>query len=112
MGGQRIQTFAEFWPFYVGEHRKPLTRTLHFIGTTGVILCLVAAAITGRGLYAAVIPLCGYGFAWTAHFFVEKNRPATFSYPLWSLAADFVMYKKMWTGEMSGDVERILGATS
>ena len=103
----RIRSFREFWPFYVGEHRRALTRRLHFVGTSGVLACVAGALLTGRLLWLALAPLCGYGFAWVAHFFVERNRPATFTYPLWSLAADFVMYGKMWTGRMDADVERL-----
>lgn len=88
----RYRTFAEFWPFYLREHSKPRTRALHYAGTTLVVAIAVFAVLTGRWVWMLAIPLAGYGFAWLAHFAVEKNRPATFTYPLWSLAADF----KMW----------------
>jgi hypothetical protein len=103
---ERIQTFREFWPFYVGEHSKPLTRTLHFCGTT-LFLALVGATLATQKWWMVILwPIGGYGFAWVGHFFVEKNRPATFTYPLWSFAADFVMYYKMWSGTMTSEVER------
>jgi hypothetical protein len=101
--GDRIRTFREFWPFYVGEHSRPLNRTLHVIGSTCVLACL-AGAIAFRPWLFAIAPVCGYGFAWVGHFFVEKNRPATFQYPLYSLAADWVMYAKILTGRMDDDV--------
>jgi hypothetical protein len=88
----RYRTFAEIWPFYLREHSKPRTRALHYAGTTLVVAIAVFAVLTGRWVWMLAIPLAGYGFAWLAHFAVEKNRPATFTYPLWSLAADF----KMW----------------
>ncbi|MBX7539591.1 DUF962 domain-containing protein [Qipengyuania sphaerica] len=89
---ERYSTFAEFWPFYLREHSKPRTRALHYFGTTLVVLLAIAAILTGRLLLFAALPVAGYFFAWVAHFGVEKNRPATFTYPLWSLGADF----KMW----------------
>jgi hypothetical protein len=104
-----ITSFREFWPFYVREHARPLTRGLHYIGTTGVILTFVAALVTRQWSLLAVMPLFGYGFAWAAHFLVEKNRPATFTYPLWSLGADFVMYGKMLRGQMAGEAKRLVG---
>jgi len=82
---ERFQTFEEFWPFYVREHSNKLNRTLHVIGTTGAIGCLAAAAITRRPLFLLAAPIVGYGFAWFGHFVVQKNKPATFTYPLWSL---------------------------
>lgn len=86
------KSFAEFWPYYLREHARPRTRALHYAGTTLVVLIAAGAALTGNWLLLLAIPLAGYGFAWTAHALVERNRPATFSYPAWSLAADF----KMW----------------
>jgi hypothetical protein len=103
----RLSSFREFWPFYVGEHQRPLTRGLHYVGTTGVIVTVAAALATGRWGLLAGAPVFGYGFAWFAHFFVEKNRPATFRYPLYSLAADFVMYGKMLRGQMGSEARRL-----
>ena len=85
-------TFAGFWPFYLREHGKPLTRALHYIGTSMVVALALFAVVTGRWWWLAAMPVAGYFFAWIAHFTVEKNRPATFTYPLWSLAADFRMW--------------------
>ncbi len=98
-------SFAEFWPFYVSEHRLPLTRALHYIGTSLVITLFVTGLMTGHWWLWAVMPFAGYGFAWPAHFFIEKNRPATFTYPAWSLAADFVMLGKALRGQMAREVE-------
>jgi hypothetical protein len=88
----RMTSFAEFWPYYLREHALPQTRFLHYIGTSLLIAIGAYALISGHYIYAALMPLAGYGFAWGAHFFVEHNRPATFTYPVWSLISDFKMY--------------------
>ena len=77
--GTRYATFAEFWPFYLREHSRPLTRALHYVGTTLVVGLAVFALVTGRYWWLLAMPLAGYFFAWLAHFTVEKNRPATFT---------------------------------
>jgi hypothetical protein len=97
---RRFASFAEFYPFYLGEHANRTCRRLHFIGTSLVVACLVAFGVTGNAGWIAAAPLCGYGFAWVGHFFFEHNRPATFRYPLYSLAGDWVMYRDMLTGRI------------
>jgi hypothetical protein len=98
-----IRSFSEFWPFYLAEHSKSGTRALHFIGTTLLLLSLVLAVYQTSALYILYGVLCGYGFAWIGHFLIEKNRPATFQYPFYSLIADFKMYGLMLTGRL-GDL--------
>ncbi len=100
MSDARIQTFAEFWPYYLNEHAKPATRWLHWVGTNIAVATLVAAFVWGPAWLAAVALVPGYAFAWVSHFFIEKNRPATFTYPAWSLIADFKMWALMWTGRL------------
>jgi len=102
----RIPDFESFWPFYVSQHRRPGTRALHFIGTTLALTLAVTAAAAGRPYLFLWAVFSGYFFAWIGHFFIEKNRPATFQYPLWSLAGDFKMYALMWRGRMGEEVER------
>ncbi|MBT8132092.1 MAG: DUF962 domain-containing protein [Gammaproteobacteria bacterium] len=97
---ERFTSFAEFYPFYLGEHANRTSRRLHFVGTAGVILILLAALVAGELRLLIALPLFGYGLAWTGHFFFEKNRPATFKYPFYSLAADFVMFRDMLTGRI------------
>ncbi|MCI0571926.1 MAG: DUF962 domain-containing protein [Myxococcaceae bacterium] len=101
-----ITTFTDFWPYYLREHARPGTRALHFVGTTLVVGLLVGAAVTGRWALLAGMPVAGYGFAWASHFFVEHNRPATFTYPLWSLVSDFKMWGLMAVGRLGPHLER------
>lgn len=101
-----IRSFAEFWPYYLGEHRKPQTRALHYVGTTLVIAIAVFALVTGRTGLLMALPVAGYFFAWVGHFGVEKNRPATFTHPLWSLIADFRMWFCWLTGRLGPELEK------
>jgi hypothetical protein len=107
---ERIPTYREFWPFYVGEHLNPATRWMHFVGTNGVVALAVLLVVTRDVRLLAALPVCGYGFAWVSHFFIEKNRPATFTYPAWSLFADFQMWAFMWMGKMGAEVEKVRSA--
>ena len=102
-----IKTYAEFWDYYVLEHSKPLTRILHLVGTTLGIAHLVFFIARGQWYFFPVFFVVGYGFAWFAHFVIEKNRPATFQYPFWSFISDFKMISYMLTGRMGREIERI-----
>jgi hypothetical protein len=102
----RIENYAEFWDFYVREHQQPLTRILHFIGTSLGILLLVWFVLRGTWFYFPLSFVTGYSFAWISHFFVEHNQPATFKYPLWSFVSDYKMMWLMLTGRMSAEIER------
>ena len=101
-----MRTFDEFWPYYLGEHRQPVTRTLHLMGTTLVLLIVICAAALREPRLLIAALFAGYGFAWVGHFFVEHNRPATFKYPLWSLRADFKMWALAVTGRLAGELQR------
>ena len=108
MADERFESFEEFWPFYVKQHSKKATRQLHFIGTTAALGCVAWGLVLRKKWLLAMAPVAGYGFAWFSHFFVEKNKPATFEYPLWSLYADFVMWSRTIQGTMDAEVEHIL----
>jgi len=108
MSEERIRTFEEFWPYYVGEHSKKTTRIFHFAGTTFAVGALAAGVLLRKRWLVALAPVAGYGPAWFSHFFIEKNKPATFKYPLWSLKADFIMWSKMLSGTMDAEVERVI----
>lgn len=97
---ERFHTFKEFYPFYLQEHANATCRRLHSIGSTLVLVILIAAILLGQYALLWLMPVAGYGFAWVGHFFFEHNRPATFKYPLYSLLGDWVMYKDMWTGRI------------
>jgi hypothetical protein len=101
----RLGTYEEFWPFYVSQHRHAVNRSLHFVGTSLVLGCVAASVLVSPSfLFAA--PFAGYGFAWFGHFFFERNKPATFTYPLWSLRGDFRMYRLMLLGRMGPELDR------
>src|SRR5262245_54340391 len=103
---REYRSFGEFWPYYLREHSRPRTRALHYAGSSLVVAIAAFALVTGRYWWLLAIPLAGYGFAWIAHFKVEKNRPATFTYPLWSLGADFKMWWLWLTGALQRELER------
>jgi hypothetical protein len=97
---RRFNSFAEFYPYYLGEHSNSTCRRLHFIGTTLVIFILALSIGKGAWLMLWALPLAGYSFAWVGHFFFEKNRPATFTHPLYSFMGDWVMWKDILTGKI------------
>jgi hypothetical protein len=107
---ERIQTFAEFWPYYLGEHKRPGTRMLHLVGTTLAVCIALTAVATGRWWLLLGALVSGYAFAWVGHFFVEHNRPATFRYPLWSFAADFKMWVLALRGRLPHELRRVAGS--
>ena len=97
----RYTSFQEFWPHYLREHSRPGTRAYHYVGTSLVVALAIGAAVTRTWWLLAALPVAGYGFAWAGHALAEHNRPATFTYPSWSLRADF----KMWWLWLTGRIE-------
>ncbi|MDH3646683.1 MAG: DUF962 domain-containing protein [Gammaproteobacteria bacterium] len=97
---ERYRDFKSFYPFYLNEHSDRMCRRLHFIGTGLVIATFLVAIVGSNWRLLWLLPLFGYGFAWAGHFLFEKNRPATFKYPVYSLIGDFVMFRDMLTGRI------------
>ena len=93
-------SFAEFYPFYLSEHSNRNCRRLHFAGSTLALVCLALLVATGKPQYLLYGLLCGYGFAWVGHFGFEKNRPASFKRPLYSLLGDWALYRDIWVGRI------------
>ncbi|MFZ6730342.1 Mpo1-like protein [Undibacterium sp. Ji42W] len=93
--------FSAFYAFYLSEHSNKTCRQLHFLGSSLVILCLATFILTGHTGFLLAAPIFGYGFAWIGHFVFEKNRPASFKQPLFSLMGDWVMYWQLLTGKIS-----------
>ncbi len=107
MGQHQFTSFNDFWPHYLSEHGKPATRLLHAIGTIAAMALVVLFVATGRWWLFPLALVPGYGLAWTAHFFIERNRPATFTHPLWSFMGDWKMLSLMVSGKIGDEVSRI-----
>ncbi len=97
---ERFRSFADFYPFYLAEHSNRTCRRLHFVGSLVVLAILLYALSSQQWFWLLAMPLAGYGFAWVGHFVFEKNRPATFQYPLYSFVGDWVMFKDLLTGKI------------
>ncbi len=104
-GEKKYKTFWSFYPYYLTEHSDKTNRLLHFTGTTILITILITGIVLQKWWMLALVPVCGYGFAWVGHFFIEKNKPATFTYPLYSLGSDFVMFWHILTGQIGKKME-------
>lgn len=101
--GERYQTFEAFWPYYLSEHRDRSCRMLHYVGTSTALLVVAYSLLTLQPWFLPLALVAGYGGAWVGHFLIEKNRPATFTYPLWSLRGDFRMLRLFVTGQLARD---------
>jgi hypothetical protein len=100
MKEKEYKSFREFYPHYLAEHSDVRCRRLHFIGSLLVLSTILFAVVTRQWLALLLVPVLGYGFAWVGHFFFEHNRPATFTYPLYSLMGDWVMFKDILIGRI------------
>jgi hypothetical protein len=110
MSPRQYKSFSEFWPHYVGEHSKPHTRMLHLVGTAIALGAVVYFIAIGKWWLFPLALIPGYGAAWIGHFFIEKNKPATFQYPLWSFMGDYKMIWMMLTGKIDSELKRLTDA--
>lgn len=108
MSEQEMKSFDEFWPYYVAEHSQKGTRALHYAGTLTGLACIGLLAARGKWKWLPLALIPGYAAAWAGHFLIEKNRPATFKYPLWSFLADQKMLALMLAGKIDAEVERVM----
>lgn len=108
----RLQSFAEFWPFYVREHANQKNRGLHFLGTSLAFFSVGFGMVHSSLIWIALALPAGYGFAWVGHYAWQKNRPATFTYPVWSFLGDMKMWSLMLLGKMQAEVDRHAGNSS
>jgi len=103
---ERCASYFDFWPYYLREHAEPGTRYLHYAGTVIATAVLIGALATQTWWALLLYPLFGYGFAWVSHAFIERNKPATFTHPLWSLISDYRMTFLAFTGRLKPHLER------
>jgi hypothetical protein len=106
MSQERYHSFTEFWPYYLAEHSKPGTRLLHLVGTSIALATVGVFILIGKWWLFPLALIPGYGAAWIGHFFIEKNKPATFQYPLWSFMGDYKMIWMMLTGRLGDETLR------
>jgi hypothetical protein len=107
VNGPDPESYEDFWPYYVSQHLHPATRAIHVGATTTALVCGAAGFALFNPLLVAAAPVVGYGPAWASHFLIEKNKPASFGHPLWSLRADFRQVRKFFTGQLGDDVQRV-----
>ncbi len=112
MDDWRPETFEQFWDVYVRAHSNATNRKLHFVGTSLAMGCVVGAVVLRRPSLLVLAPVVGYGCAWFGHFVFEKNKPASFDHPLWSLRADILMWSKIAQGTMDAEVARVTSDSS
>ena len=101
-----FESLAEFWPFYLSEHTKPQNRMLHFVGTSGALLLIITAIFKRKPILLLPAIICGYGFSWIGHFFIEKNKPAAFKYPVKSFISDLKMFTHILRGTMYKEIAK------
>lgn len=103
---ERIRSYQDFFPYYLREHSRPGTRALHYLAAFTSLGCLLYGVLVGPWWIALLMPVAGYGPAWIAHGFIEHNKPATFTYPFWSLISDYYMTALWMTGRLRPHLER------
>ena len=98
---KEYKSLKQFYPYYLTEHQNETSRMLHFVGTGAFLFLLFYSIFQNRYGLLWMCPIVGYGFAWVGHFFFEKNKPASFKFPLKSFASDFRMYSDVLRGRLS-----------
>jgi hypothetical protein len=106
-GTPDFQSFEEFWPFYLSEHRSAASRGLHYVGTSLGWLVFAAIIVTGEWMFFPLTFVAAYGFAWVGHFGIEKNKPASFRHPLWSFRGDHKMLVCFLTGKIDAELAKL-----
>jgi hypothetical protein len=106
MAEQEFRNYDEFFTFYLHEHSHPRNRLMHAAGTLLGLCTVIIPFAVGHPWYALLWPVVAYGFAWTGHFFIEGNKPATFGHPFWSLISDFRMLGLMVTGRLEARIQQ------
>lgn len=101
-----FSSLKEFYPYYLSEHQNTVNRVLHFVGIVAALIVLVNSLASAQWLQLLWVPIFGYGFAWTGHFFFEKNRPTTFQYPLYSLLSDLRLTSDILIGKQRFKVQK------
>jgi hypothetical protein len=102
----RFSSFGEFWPYYLREHAQPATRAVHVAGTWIAFLLILFGLLTGPWWLLLLAPVIGYACAWVSHMLIERNRPATFTYPAWSLRGDLRLAWLAATGQLGSELRR------
>ncbi|RNL53403.1 DUF962 domain-containing protein [Pedobacter jejuensis] len=105
MSNKKFKSLKEFYPFYLSQHTNTTSRVMHFIGTGLIALLFFTGFLFHQWRFFLLMPVVGYSFAWVGHYFFEKNKPATFQYPLYSLASDFILFYDLLTGKQSFEVD-------
>jgi hypothetical protein len=104
---QSFANFREFWPFYLGEHSTLACRIQHFFGASLALAFVFVSFVTLDWRWLVLAVVCGYGFAWCGHFVFEKNRPATFRFPVYSFMGDWKMFWMMLVGSLDQEILRL-----
>jgi len=94
-------TFSQYYQHYLSLHQNKWCRRLHVLGQLVTIVFTIFVLSNWYWYLIPLIPFVVYPFAWSGHYFFEKNEPAAFKNPLWAKASDWVMLKDILIGRVS-----------